>query len=716
MKKKKSFYAQLIRIFRIIVLFFLLCSFVLFTWGSVVINRQLKENAEMELMLFSKNCDYVFDSVFRNSLNIRDYIEDNYKNSLRRNIRLNNSGRIVEFIASQCVTMDSVSEIFVFDLKGKVITKDGIYDEELIYDAYYDVNDNSFDKWYGEIESLKGMNTGKINISTILNHSRSEMKAMEYIRYYEVGGQPIIVVYEMPLTSFLKGKYSNGNYGIIMANSELFSNEGLVSDAVKVFDEENEGNHTRFIHNKSLYMMSHYYSNTHTCRYIYIQPYSSYFEYIINYGSIFFGITLFFFIVSFGFMIRSSKQTVEPIKAALKEASFDVPDGQNEIMNILDCLKKNNQEIIEYKGLIEQYNSKMQSVGIERILMNFIHSFEKVDLSDKYKLTFPYDNYFVVIFKINEQTSDNLKEKIEEILKQLCGDSGIYYDVQIGELVASIINCNDESYPELEGKFEILKGTVKDLYDNSLELTLSDKTTLLSEIHEKYNDCLEKINVEEKFKIANQDIFDTHGIGNDSIEILSMCIKFGQRDYALLVFDAILNSQICYSVETKEVKQIFHAILSRILLCHNASVTKLLLNFEKCHKPTEMVDYIRCVIDDISREYVERKINKKILLQLNVIKYINENLGDVKMSVACIADEFDVTPSYLSKQFKSLFDIALLEYIQKARINEAARLLLYSDLLVNEISNKLGFVNANVFIRLFKKFVGTTPGNFRNKS
>ena len=123
-------------------------------------------------------------------------------------------------------------------------------------------------------------------------------------------------------------------------------------------------------------------------------------------------------------MIRSSKRTVEPIKTALKEASLDVSDGQNEIINILNCLKKNNQEIVKYKGLIEQYNSKMQSVGIERILMNFIHSFEKVDLSDKYKLSFPYDNYYVLIFKMNVQISDDIKDKVEEILRQFCGDSG----------------------------------------------------------------------------------------------------------------------------------------------------------------------------------------------------------------------------------------------------------------------------------------------------
>ena len=72
-----------------------------------------------------------------------------------------------------------------------------------------------------------------------------------------------------------------------------------------------------------------------------------------------------------------------------------------------------------------------------------------------------------------------------------------------------------------------------------------------------------------------------------------------------------------------------------------------------------------------------------------------------------------MSPSYISKQFKSLFSIALLEYIQKARINEAARLLIYSEMSLNELSNNLGFVNTNVFIRLFKKLAGTTPGAFR---
>ncbi len=101
MRKIKSFYAQLRGIFRIVVFFFLVCSFLLFVWGSVVINKQLQENAKTELLLFAKNCDYIFDSVFSGSISIKDYIEDNCKDSLRNGGGLD--GNNVEgFIGSQC--------------------------------------------------------------------------------------------------------------------------------------------------------------------------------------------------------------------------------------------------------------------------------------------------------------------------------------------------------------------------------------------------------------------------------------------------------------------------------------------------------------------------------------------------------------------------------------------------------------------------------------
>ena len=714
MKRIKSFYAQLRGIFRIVIFFFLICSFLLFVWGSFVINKQLQENAKTEMLLFARNCDYIFDSVFSSSQNIRNYVEDNYKESLRNNVRLDDSGSIVGFINSQCSALDSVAEIFLYDSSGKVFTKDGIFDEETIYYSYYDVENNSMKKWHDEIESLNGTSIGKIKTSTILHHSLTEMKTIEYQKYYTVGGQSIVIVYEIPLTSFLKDKYKNGNYGIMLPNEETYPKEDLILTAAKSVRSDNENDIVSFSYNKALYMMSNYYSNTYSCKYIYVQSYRSYFEYAIKYGSVFFGITLIFFILAFWFSRLYSKRTYEPIKAAMNEISLDNSGNQNEIMNILNYLKKNKQEVTNYKGLIEQYNSKMQSVGIEHILTNFIHSSEKVDLSDKYKLTFLFDNYYVAIFKINKEDSDSVKAEIEEFLAQLCGDEGIYYDVMIGGILASVVNCDNELCAVFENKAEILRGNIREMYGTAVEMAVSDRAGSISEICTKYNACLEEINADERYRITNQDIPDRHSIGKDNMDILSMCITCGQTDYALLVFDAIGNSNICYSSGTLDVKKMFYAILSQVLVYHNDTITDLLMGFEKCRKVSDMIEYVKRVIENVSKEYVKRGINKRIVLQLNVLRHINENLDNPNLSVAGIADKFEMSSSYLSKQFKSLFGIALLEYIQKAKTNEASKMLLYSDLSVNEISNHLGFVNTNVFIRIFKKLVGTTPGEFRN--
>ena len=51
--------------------------------------------------------------------------------------------------------------------------------------------------------------------------------------------------------------------------------------------------------------------------------------------------------------------------------------------------------------------------------------------------------------------------------------------------------------------------------------------------------------------------------------------------------------------------------------------------------------------------------------------------------------------------------------IAKVRVEKAKELLASSDLSVEEIGAKVGFFNRNTFGRIFKKYVGVSPGTFR---
>nr|WP_275900692.1 helix-turn-helix transcriptional regulator [Paenibacillus periandrae] len=79
-----------------------------------------------------------------------------------------------------------------------------------------------------------------------------------------------------------------------------------------------------------------------------------------------------------------------------------------------------------------------------------------------------------------------------------------------------------------------------------------------------------------------------------------------------------------------------------------------------------------------------------------------------------IGEAFSLTPSYVSKQFKTYTGEALLDYINKTRMEEAKRLLALQNLTVTEIAGRVGYADINTFNRIFKKLEGITPGKYKD--
>ena len=69
--------------------------------------------------------------------------------------------------------------------------------------------------------------------------------------------------------------------------------------------------------------------------------------------------------------------------------------------------------------------------------------------------------------------------------------------------------------------------------------------------------------------------------------------------------------------------------------------------------------------------------------------------------------------AWLTRRFKEEMGQSLGEYLSYLRIQEAKRLLEYSDLSLKEIASTLGFSSQAYFQSFFKKSVGITPAKFR---
>ena len=115
--------------------------------------------------------------------------------------------------------------------------------------------------------------------------------------------------------------------------------------------------------------------------------------------------------------------------------------------------------------------------------------------------------------------------------------------------------------------------------------------------------------------------------------------------------------------------------------------------------------------ESICREY-ENNLNCSELAK-KTARFIEKEYADNSLSVAKIAGQFHFHP-YMSNMFKEQMGIGMLEYINKTRVNKSIELLLTTDASVNEISEEIGYLNANTFIRVFKKFIGVTPSKYRS--
>ena len=103
----------------------------------------------------------------------------------------------------------------------------------------------------------------------------------------------------------------------------------------------------------------------------------------------------------------------------------------------------------------------------------------------------------------------------------------------------------------------------------------------------------------------------------------------------------------------------------------------------------------------------QSKLNKDALLQYINIHY-SENLYLDKM-----AEIFNTTPKYFSNYFKKAFGVNFLEHLNKIRISNAKELLKNSEIPVNEIGERVGYLNPSTFTSTFKKYSGITPSEYR---
>jgi AraC-like DNA-binding protein len=85
-------------------------------------------------------------------------------------------------------------------------------------------------------------------------------------------------------------------------------------------------------------------------------------------------------------------------------------------------------------------------------------------------------------------------------------------------------------------------------------------------------------------------------------------------------------------------------------------------------------------------------------------------------SISYYAERLSISPNYLNGVIKKSIGINAKLYIQNRIVQEAKRMLVYTDMPVASIADALSFENPSYFIRFFRSHTRYTPLQYRNLS
>ncbi len=117
---------------------------------------------------------------------------------------------------------------------------------------------------------------------------------------------------------------------------------------------------------------------------------------------------------------------------------------------------------------------------------------------------------------------------------------------------------------------------------------------------------------------------------------------------------------------------------------------------------------------DIVNNYEEEMVEN---IRLSILELVNGTVGiekELKFTLY-IEKRLERTYKYLSKTFSKHRKVSIEKFFILAKIEKAKELIQYGELTFSEIADNLGYTNTQHLSAQFKKMVGCTMTDFRDK-
>jgi two-component system, response regulator YesN len=732
---------------------------------NIALLKQVNENIDMRLREIDRNTIN-----FMEEPEIRFFMDNNYEESSEKYVKIYN---LVKKINTLKHVNNNIDSIYLYSGVSQEVLTDSMSA------SLQDFNDKGWFKEYEELtEYYKWLSTRRV-ISSTAKYIPTEENVITLLRPYpksnSIGfkkGAVIVNINETELNDIIRKArakrvdtiFITDETGLIISHDDknkIGTNVQAMEFGKEIIDTgKTEGrleSRIEGIENSIFHFTSPYTG----WKYISVVSTIHANKPLIAMRNVLLSIAAIMFLLAIAATIVINQWAYRPIDQFLqslsqKIRSYSIGEAVKDNGDNLEQIKRMFGSLINnHEAMQNQIKDSIPAVKwriISDLLMGYAKDYDKVKAQfDHTGLTLNLKNYIVMIAEIDDRArvakgsegqdislyGTALCQSAEELINQEGAGAAI---VLSDSNVAVIMSFSDSeahtNQIQALSMADLIRQSMNQLFGITVTIGIGNFYEGIKEINKSYNEAREAlkykaiIGKDSTISIEDVKLHDDREFYRmfSRINKISAAVKEADREEVSEYTSKMFEEAAAKNLSSDIIRQLcIQTILEVIRMALEIGVDSEIFESEFYYNSYEamnqmetvaqMREYVSTSLEEIVKRIEEKRSSRGNTDLIEKIKaFIDANYMKYDLSLNYVAEVFGISWPYLSKIFKENIEKSFTDYLIFIRMEKAQRLLVETNIKINEICELIGYTSAHSFIRIFKKYAGKTPGEYRSEN
>ncbi len=434
--------------------------------------------------------------------------------------------------------------------------------------------------------------------------------------------------------------------------------------------------------------------------------------------------------------VRRIYRPVGRVVQEIREHSHsDSTDEMQMIHNTFTDFRSTEEEM---KLRLAQNQVYLREKFLKDLLYGIMQEDDIIDMQKRYDLEYLKEDISVTVVEYVDIEHlkgflgrNDLTSVKREILEYIRTDTG-FERLEVFETSESqfVIITAGYGLEEVKRMVSNSLNIVEACYDVSLLGAAGELCQSLEEIRSPFYDALNALGYKSMF--ANRNMVTAREIQRMNtyyypLELEKNLIGYiqqGRWDSAEKLINNVMEKNRSLFVTGENATELKFAMLATLKRCvqlqgRTAEAVFDKQSFEKWQFAKENLEEMRCsflvYFGQLCSDAANARAREGSSALRCLLDYIHENyMKDISLSDA--ADQYEISQGYVGKLFREHLQTTFKDYLNQYRVDAAKELLVQNPTMkINEIAQRVGFISAVTFNRVFKRYESVSPGEYRKK-